>query len=518
MPVFVNGETVYYYIQEDPIPEERQSENPQEQQDLLRNELDKEVVFANLIKTAFDTWPQDTINMIKDSDREKEFSDITPLLEQKVNLHKVGKKEEADIVFRFSDINNVEKKCGFNADGCMSITKSNRIYIYTINPYIPNGKSFEKRKNDVQSILIHEVGHYFGLSDQYKSDYRTSKKHSTPNRIGKYDSVMAASNDLHLGCDDADGFINLLDYTIANGDYSYSARANYGWDSLCNKQKNGLGDQYEKIRYARAEMLNRPLEKDNIGCINQYDNNGNVIYHICPPSLPFDFYNQKLYYNNYGLISRKEDGNVIYTYSYKLGKDNTPVIEVAYSIKSTSANAQNIPFKETFWLNKYEWPLSKCYEKGANIPSRAFWVDNSPDYPNEYLYIHYDSCDIESDRMIIFFNENRTMTKSFHKYYVPNKKIYWGVVKYSPNVNPYSNDNINSVSPLYESEPICELFISKKYNGSERNASIGEISAQTGIRRELIEEDLTRICNSNEEIKFKDLPLYFMKVNEYYGI
>ena len=62
------------------------------------------------------------------------------------------------------------------------------------------------------SVLIHEIGHFFGFTDQYADFGDSSLVHSTFNRInGDWDSIMSGSLGIHLKCDDVDGMINLLD-------------------------------------------------------------------------------------------------------------------------------------------------------------------------------------------------------------------------------------------------------------------------------------------------------------------
>ena len=206
---------------------------------------------TKIVERAFYTWFEDTWTMIKEDGRAKEFEDIKKILLNKVKLEKVS--EDADINFNFISPKALQKICGETNDACIDFDKPLTLFI--INPFYYK----QKFKHYPVSTAIHEVGHYFALGDQYEDFKRNSLVHSTAERIGNRDSIMAAYYETHLSCDDVDGFINLIDLTLAlENDGEFSKRARYGWDSFCNGKENGNGEAYKEQRYALA----RPVFKD----------------------------------------------------------------------------------------------------------------------------------------------------------------------------------------------------------------------------------------------------------------
>jgi len=82
-------------------------------------------------------------------------------------------------------------------------------------------------EHEVIGVLVHELGHFYGLGDQYREGVENaSLTHSTSDRIDGTDSIMSSGYDLR--CDDVDGFINLIDFALFKRQGSYSARAKQG--------------------------------------------------------------------------------------------------------------------------------------------------------------------------------------------------------------------------------------------------------------------------------------------------
>lgn len=177
-------------------------------------------------------WPSETLQFIQKSDHAHEFRDVVGLLKQKLNLIPVEPGAPYDLKFSVHEIEEAEGGAYFPTE-----------HSIIINP--KSGSLFS-------SVTLHEFGHYFGLADQslhYLSDI--DPEHSSDRNV-KDGSIMLSLDEIkdpHLTCDDADGFINLLDLYLArqNGN-KFSARSQKGWKSLCKGNKN---------LYREARTVNR---------------------------------------------------------------------------------------------------------------------------------------------------------------------------------------------------------------------------------------------------------------------
>ena len=91
---------------------------------------------------------------------------------------------------------------------------------------------------DMDRVARHEMGHFFGLADQYEDKKNMNKVRSLlrtePGEVvfGGLPSVMAKSTT--LTCDDLEGFINAVDF-IWGMEGKNSPRVQNGWKSLCGK-------------------------------------------------------------------------------------------------------------------------------------------------------------------------------------------------------------------------------------------------------------------------------------------
>ena len=90
----------------------------------------------------------------------------------------------------------------------------------------------------MEGVARHELGHFFGLADQYEDKKNMNKVRSLlrtePGEVvfGGLPSVMAKSPT--LTCDDLEGFINAVDF-IWGMEGKNSPRVQNGWKSLCGK-------------------------------------------------------------------------------------------------------------------------------------------------------------------------------------------------------------------------------------------------------------------------------------------
>ena len=195
-------------------------------------------------------WHQTTLGLIQARHRTNEFQDIIPLLKREIKFQKTS-SAHADITI------SVENDYCDKAAGCF--------YEHDKKIVIATGA-----RQDFASVMLHEVGHYWGLGDQYKkSRHNSSPIYSSPTNTVE-GSVMNAS-DL-LTCDDNDGFINLIDLRLYQTRGKFPARATKGWWSLCKKTKNF---------YQEAKTVNRredtiPLADSRTDQLTSYDKRGNI--------------------------------------------------------------------------------------------------------------------------------------------------------------------------------------------------------------------------------------------------
>lgn len=220
----------------------------------------QEAIFlANIQK-----WPQEVVRLIKRSNRAQEFQDILPMLERKLVLQRVDVNAPPDIYL----VVQKYPPCG-GSDACVvSPDQSKKPFeIIYINPKTEN----------FSSALLHEIGHYYGLGDQYEESRLNSHDEYSSNVNHQEKALMQGSDtQQEITCDDADGFINLLDLRLAQRrNKVFSKRAQQGWKSLCPKSSN---------MYQNAKTINRKEDvtfddedSQRVFYYQKYDNKGNMI-------------------------------------------------------------------------------------------------------------------------------------------------------------------------------------------------------------------------------------------------
>ena len=264
---------VLFYITEDGIREKPTNISDKKLSDGndLENELSKskdelnkskrENDLSDMITEAFQVWFDDTKAAIEKAGRQDEFKDIMPILDRRLEpLSKASaiakaKKYKIPVVrFHFTTENEMHEICG-ETTACQGKT-SYGSKIIAVHPYT-RAKSAFFTKHQIYIQLIHEIGHYYGLADQYRNGaWNADEEYSTgKDRVKDGTSVMASNHSAHLTCDDIDGFINLIDFTLSKQKQNellntekkgWSDRAKRGWASFCNG-KEGYKDTFYKM-------------------------------------------------------------------------------------------------------------------------------------------------------------------------------------------------------------------------------------------------------------------------------
>ena len=194
---------------------------------------EQEKIFAqNILK-----WPKGTLRLIKRAGREEEFADIRDIL-LAGEVFKASSEEEPDILLSLLDEFDKKNATGYAWHKGEAGHTVNLIEIKRDHP-------------DFAKIALHELGHYFGLADQYEQGRGNAHAEYSSDVNEKEGAIMQSNSKAQrqITCDDADGFINLIDLRLSqrhNG--QFSTRAQNGWKSLCPSSKN---------IYKKAKTINR---------------------------------------------------------------------------------------------------------------------------------------------------------------------------------------------------------------------------------------------------------------------
>lgn len=321
-----------------------------------RNRIKDDIKYAQATAESITLWPAFVADYIVKKGREQEFADIMPLLTRQVRLRRVSSAEQSDIHFSYRSLEEVKNYCGEEFIGCFK-DLDQIIYIPLLNKNDSN-------KSYVMKILIHEVGHFYGLGDQYRfAVVNSSITHSTIDRIDSTDSIMAIGDS--LGCDDIDGFINLMDLTLFKRQGDYSARAKQGWKSFC-----------DNTMYKNAEVLNK---KDYVIGKHTYqfdlfllDGKEVSYHHGRPSSTQGDDPNSRI---NFRLEKRKTSGSKIkYVATLYINNNFHTQVEAERVLQAKGLVYWYIPYdNDLLSLGLRE---NQCW---ATIDRRyRFWFNNEP--------------------------------------------------------------------------------------------------------------------------------------------
>lgn len=183
---------------------------------ILREEPEEAMAFWHeKVQDAYNEWFFNTAKHIRKARREREFADILPLLDRGIPIEFVEDGE--DITIEFVDQKEIAALCAAQWAGACYVFDGPKIYV-------PGNL----RKQKMMVLLLHEIGHSLGFSDQYMlaRDGNTHPLYRGDNP----DNTVMNSRQHSLTCDDADGIVNLIDITRNN-----HRGGNSGWRSLCKK-------------------------------------------------------------------------------------------------------------------------------------------------------------------------------------------------------------------------------------------------------------------------------------------
>ena len=243
---------------------------------------------------GFNKWFSYTKETIEKAGRQAEFADIMPYLSRPVRLEKVSNPDVADMSFVFATYQEMQRLCRGDAAGCHWGVK-------IVVPYIEYTQAGGDDWESTDATLVHEIGHFYGLGDDYLGTYNKSLEYSTVGRTGKNLTIMDMGH--VMGCDDADTFINAIDFTLAyKNNWRWSERAIRGWKSFCDNN-----------RFAEGKELDKPplVGKQ---CIYNFKHRGTLDSKLCPE--PFVPGNRRLNYTKDGYPMSLEDLDMNISISY----------------------------------------------------------------------------------------------------------------------------------------------------------------------------------------------------------
>lgn len=283
MSKIVSNQPVNYFIKQNAAQKPRLKNTNLD--DKIRNSMNEQLVVIN----SFNAWFQYAAAQIKQSGRSAEFADIMPLLSGGVKLARAVSEQQADIIIHFVTVSEMLNTCGSTAGGCHW---GNVITVPFLQYELADPENFES--GEIQATLIHEIGHFLGLADQYPHANNASIVYSTSHRVGSQQSIMDMKGS--LDCDDADGLLNIMDWTLAqeNGG-KYSIRSQKGWKTFCPN---------DNTVYAKAKVLNKPDFKTD-QCIYHFTPDGDIASKQCPE--PFVVDNRSVKYDRNGMPTELTD-------------------------------------------------------------------------------------------------------------------------------------------------------------------------------------------------------------------
>ena len=176
-------------------------------QDIVEEDWAKEIFF-----TSLNNWEQRVTHYINKNRRQKgKFDDILNILNKEHKIKQIhcnfneddSIDKQADLLLHFK-VPIVDKYCGANIACYLNGEGSIIIKIFD-----------RSEDNDYIQAVSHELGHAFGLADQYSG--ATIKGSFLYNSKIRRPSIMNKSK--YITCDDADGLITVIDRLKGNASH-----------------------------------------------------------------------------------------------------------------------------------------------------------------------------------------------------------------------------------------------------------------------------------------------------------
>ena len=238
-------------------------------------------LYFKMVEQGYNKWFSHTLQAIEKTGRQEEFADLIPVLKQGVHVQQVGVDcSQADLRVYVMSLAGVFMNCESKAAACVTLD-TDPVFMY-FHPF----KGIQKwLVGSNQDLISHELGHTLGMADQYK--YGRINAHEVYHTPDTQKSIMdSAKPSTQFGCDDVDGFINLLDVAVFNN----RRGGQDGWRSFCKKRNYSYvaGRPVVNARYA-VDLLSNPKVGPRL---TVYDKKGNWVrqqqYGFEPVDKPYD--------------------------------------------------------------------------------------------------------------------------------------------------------------------------------------------------------------------------------------
>ncbi len=529
----LNTGTVYFSITQEGTANKQthfqnEEENIKNELENALNEENRKNELSNVVKQAFKLWFTEVRKTIKEEGRDEEFADIIPLLDRSVKPILVDYKPNRNFInFSFTTNTRMHSICDNNtrdvvAGACFDrATKE----IFFPNPFTE--ELFYTRKalmgylrTTTVPTLAHEIGHYYGLVDQYANFGHASSVYSTSDRYLKGSSMMGTAPEIL--CDDVDGFINLIDITLSKQN-GWSQRAKNGWASFCNgknvphyTQDVTYKDTFYKMGRpvkSLAQKVSEPSSSQPKSSSNSNNNSQNKNAKSYPK--PFTWHSDKYKYNftyhkNSGLLATKRDDKYSYSYSYYKNTENVPTIKVSVA----SVEKPFIITQKTFDGHKY-WELPVGYyipETSGDM--RYVYVDNNQCTIKNYVpFSDYKSYSLQ-------YKNNVLQNDYTYTFNLADRKVI--VHKYEKYRHPVCKVSYGSGSDPLPLVTFFDFSFTEDLDAISRDRvyldSLAEQAKMT--RKELIERlrtECKKVLHHTITDNSKELCSYFKDVNNYFN-